>query len=147
MSEVNKTKQVLDNIKSYMANRMGMLAQYKKWDKETAIYGLDQYIADSKNVIPHIDDIKQLSYDDLKSLGFGIWDARSDKTALVLIPIYLLPWLHQEDEIEEIDGEITTIAKADDDVRFGCIAGGFRYTLPDDVFEKIGVDDDYEYEE
>lgn len=137
MSEVNKTKRVLDNIKSYMANRMGMLAQYKSWDKETAIYGLDQYITDSKNVIPHIEDIKQLSYDDLKSLGFGVWAARSDKTALVLIPIYLLPWLHKEDEIEEIDGEITTIAKADDDVRFGCIAGGFRYTLPDDVFEKF----------
>lgn len=56
-------------------------------------------------------------------LGFAKWD---DKTDMLLIPLWLLPFLAEEIEIECIDGERKVMNKSgiDSDNRFGLLAYG-----------------------
>lgn len=65
---------------------------------------------------------QDLSYEEMKELGFGVWDKENP---IRLIPIWLFPFLCDEFESESINGtKYTTLAELDNDHRFGFLAYG-----------------------
>ena len=62
-----------------------------------------------------------LEKDELVDLGFGSWDG-----SLYLIPLWLVPFLNPDIEVESIDGKKERLGDVDNDNRFGCIAAGVR---------------------
>jgi predicted RNA-binding protein with EMAP domain len=68
-------------------------------------------------------DFKEFTLDELKELGFKMWD-----DSIILMPIWALDCLKRGDVVlsisgkEIIIGDVTTLSK---DVRFGCTAYGF----------------------
>jgi hypothetical protein len=67
---------------------------------------------------------------ELFDLGFGNWDG-----GLVLIPLWLLPFLNPNEKVRSITGDYTTIGEADNDHRGGFIAYGFLTLLHDNSEE------------
>lgn len=66
-----------------------------------------------------------LTSEELNTLGFQRWDEESN---LYLIPIWMTKFIQQDIEVTSFMGEKKTLAKADKDHRYGCIAYGVKPT-------------------
>lgn len=65
---------------------------------------------------------QDLSVGEMKELGFGRW---SEESEVMLIPIWLLPFLCEEFEITSISGsKYSKLSEIDNDHRFGLLAYG-----------------------
>lgn len=56
----------------------------------------------------------------LYEFGFGNWDGN-----LVLIPLWVVGFMDENEEVTSISGDKKKLSECDKDVRFGCIAWGF----------------------
>ena len=65
---------------------------------------------------------QDLTLEEMKELGFGKW---SDEDKIMLIPIWLFPFLCEEFESVSIGGtKHSKLSELDTDHRFGCLAYG-----------------------
>lgn len=125
-----------DTVKKNLANRLinfaaiaSQCAAYS-WDSDFIKSELDK---EWRGVPRHgnrvfikleIDDLRLLTKDELYAFGFGNW---SDD--LVLIPLWARHVIANGEIVYDIFGEeyILGVDKIDLDVRFGCLAYGFKY--------------------
>ena len=69
-------------------------------------------------------DPNEMTVDQLDNLGFQKWD---DKSGLLLIPLYVYPFLKDEiicGSISDICARLIKVSEIDTDHRFGCLAYG-----------------------
>ena len=79
----------------------------KKWEDENGSFKIDP---------------NELNSNELKELGFGIWE---DKNDMRLIPIWLFPFLAKKIETIDINGnKYFNLSDIDNDHRFGRLANG-----------------------
>lgn len=64
-----------------------------------------------------------LTEEEMLDLGFGRW---SEESSMHRIPLWLLPFLADEIEVERLNGKKMVMKKSDmdNDTRFGCLAYG-----------------------
>lgn len=111
-------------IRKTIVNRAAEVMAYKNWDSDFCA----KQIRDIPDRIKGDDDFikiqpEKLSREQMKELGFGAWSEESD---LMLIPLWLLPFLADEFSGGCIDGEVRIFKRdeLDSEARFGCIAYG-----------------------
>jgi hypothetical protein len=106
----------------HVVNTVAMTKEYVSWSDKFArsetTEALDYLREKYKGF-----DFGSLSKKELSEFGFGNWDAE-----LMLIPLYLLPCIKEGTELYSISDERIIVGKdvLDNDVRFGCVAYGFK---------------------
>lgn len=113
-------------IKNSLLTRVGEALTYESWSDSFRIENLKDIHATLTRWEKAHGSFKinpqDLSYEEMKELGFAVWDKENP---IRLIPIWLFPFLCDEFESESIDGtKHTTLAEVNNDHRFGCIAYG-----------------------
>lgn len=71
-----------------------------------------------------LNDLTKVPLKDLEELGFRAWDENS---SLLLVPIYFVDALDQNEVVTDIDGKTSRIHQIDLDVRYGLVAYGFHH--------------------
>lgn len=71
-----------------------------------------------------LNDLIKVPLKDLEELGFRAWNENS---SLLLIPIYFVDALDQNEVVTDIDGNTSRIHQIDLDVRYGLVAYGFHH--------------------
>lgn len=128
MSEPEFTvAQKLFIILTWKANGMSMGAAYESWSDFHARKNLTEYWKDSNSVLQNwkfgIEDFKQLTLDELRSLGFRNWDKN-----YWLLPLWLVPQVNHGEGWFDLWEKPTVFNEDTDlDVRGGCIAVCFQY--------------------
>lgn len=128
MSEPEFTvAQKLFIILTWKANGMSMGAAYESWSDFQARKNLTEYWKDSNSVLQNwkfgIEDFKQLTLDELRSLGFRNWDKN-----YWLLPLWLVPQVNHSEGWFDLWEKPTVFNEDTDlDVRGGCIAICFKY--------------------
>lgn len=106
--------------------RAAEVMAYKNWSKEFALEHINDYPDEVKNIDPN-----DMTAEELEERGFGKWDDDSD---IMLIPLWMLPFLPNEVKTTDIMGkDHTKKSEIDNDNRFGYLAYG---VVPKDVREK-----------
>jgi hypothetical protein len=111
-------------IRKAIVNRAAEVMTYKGWSDEFCaeqIREIPEWVKGSENFRPI--HPAELTAEQMKELGFCGW---SEESSLMLIPLWLLPFLADEFEGGCIDGETRTFKRdeLDNDHRFGCLAYG-----------------------
>lgn len=112
-------------IRNTMARVSSEIWAYKSWsDKFCREHVLDtiKHIKDSEFF--HKIDPNRLSFNEVLQLGFGRW---SEESSLMLIPLWLMPFLTESFEGGSINDETPRMLvtnELDNDHRFGCLAYG-----------------------
>lgn len=118
------TVEYLHNLQNVFASRAAQGAAYHSWSdkfarEEVLEFWLNKEGARrlSKN------DILSVNRTQLWELGFGNWDGK-----LILIPLWVYNYIADGEILTSISGEekIKGQDNIDLDVRFGCIASGFK---------------------
>jgi hypothetical protein len=110
----------LQNLKSSIANLAAEAYQYSSWTPEFSRNNIvDTMYTYTEKYTTNL-DFNQV---ELEDLGFQVWDEESN---LMLIPLWLLPFISNGVELTSISGDTATVGTddIDNDVRFGCIAFG-----------------------
>lgn len=119
-----ETFELCKMIRRAIVNRAAEVMAYESWSADFCakqIREIPEWVKGSEN----FSQIRpaELTAEQMEELGFGRW---SDESPLMLIPLWLLPFLADEFEGGCIDGE-SRVFKRDDldnDHRFGCLAYG-----------------------
>ena len=126
MSEEISTFNLCKWIRKALLTRTGEVLCYKSWSNDYCV----KNIREALTKLPAMErfrlvDPNDLTLEETRDLGFGTW---SDESGLMLIPIYLAPFLVDEFQGASINDEkVRTIKhkeKEDTDHRFGCLAYG-----------------------
>lgn len=109
------------------------VAEYRTWTDEFSVKNIRE--AHEEGLLPEYRksnsigtitkaEILSIPVDRLRIYGFGNWDGKLD----LLVPLYLLDYLDDDDEVEDIFEETKKVvdAKLDNDHRGGCLAFGWR---------------------
>jgi len=122
--------EIAKHIMMLILTRAGEVISYD-WDDEISSFNIKDCskFKDEEWFSPI--DPSTLTKEQMIDLGFGAW---SDESELMLIPLWLVPFLKSEIELTSIFGEIevTKISDIDKDHRFGRIAYG---VIPSSVKE------------
>lgn len=117
----------LTHMRGVILNRAASGAAYKAWDDRFARLQVREAWEDSSSE-PYgrrvaVVELCALSDDVLSGLGFGSWDG-----ALRLIPLWAFNYIADGETLTSISGDTKTKGTDDIDldVRFGCIAFGFK---------------------
>jgi hypothetical protein len=107
---------------------------YLKWNDEFCakqIREIPELFADKLQGL----NISKLTEEEMKDLGFGVWD---EDNPMRLIPLWLLKFLPDQIETESIGGEKKILEKStmDNDHRFGCLAYGIIPALNKETDEE-----------
>jgi len=104
--------------RSVVLNRAAEVIAYDSWSDEFARKELRKELPkDAMDIDPY-----ELTMEQMKDLGFARWNYESD---LMLIPLWLLPFLKEDIETESISGnKYSKKSELDTDNRYGCIAFG-----------------------
>lgn len=117
-------KKEIQNCFTWLVNKVSQTIIYD-WNEEYKIRenkeGFDAFY---KELQKHIDFTK-LTVEEVKELGFGKWDDEND---LWLFPLYIVPIIPEGLEVMSISGNKFKYEKdkADNDIRFGCVAYGIE---------------------
>ncbi len=119
-------------IRRMILNRAAEVMAYENWSEEFAagrIRNLPKDLAEKETGKDYFGiQPAEMTDEQLNELGFGRW---GKKTPIRLIPLWLMPFLADEIEVECIDGrKLTRKSQMDNDNRFGCLAYG---VIPSDV--------------
>jgi len=120
-------KNKLDSIRSRVLNGSAMVNEYRSsWGDEYSFKELGIALSNKKSF--GWDEYQPITQSDLKTMdrqslyeyGFGNWDGK-----LIMIPLWLVNFMDQTEEVISIMGNVSTLADCDKDVRGGCLAFGF----------------------
>ncbi|MCD6347649.1 MAG: hypothetical protein J7L96_09545 [Bacteroidales bacterium] len=108
-------------------NRAAEVMVYTSWDDDFATKQIRKFpeeLAKQKNGEDYFGiQPAEMTARQCDELGFSKWD---EENPMRLIPLWLMPFLADEIETENINGEKKLTKKSDmsDDNRFGCLAYG-----------------------
>jgi len=114
-------------LRKIIVNRAAEIMVYQSWENDFSsenIRKLPEKLAASEKGKDLLNiDPCDMSADQMRELGFERWE---DDNPMMLIPLWLFPFLKDEFETDSIDGETGLMRKDDMDVdsRFGCLAYG-----------------------
>lgn len=120
---------IMRNVGVQLMNTIQMGISYSpNWSQEFSYKEVLDLHSHIKSQIPNILEkhLKELTKEELLSLGFKKWD--EDMPDLLLIPLWIYDLIPSGTELISIDG--SKVVKGQDeidlDVRFGCIAYGLE---------------------
>lgn len=119
-------KNEVRNCLTWLANKVSETIIYDNWSKELKIKenkeSFDKFYEELKK---HIDFTK-ITTEEAKELRFQRWD--EEHPNLWLFPLYLVPIIPEGLEVTSISGNKYKYEKdkADNDIRFGCVAYGIE---------------------
>ena len=103
-------------------NRAAEIMAYKNWGDDFCARQIREI---PEKLIPKLGtvNIEDLTKEQMEDLGFGKW---SEENPMMLIPLWLFPFLPEDIEAGCIDGEKRVFKKSDMDTdnRYGCLAYG-----------------------
>lgn len=119
-----EVKGIMHSLRSAILTNAACASAYDSWSDKFSREDIRKAWLGHGYTKLTIDEIKQLSREELYSFGFMRW---SDE--LLVIPLYLFNLIADGEELYCIDGstEIKEAGKIDLDVRGGCIAFGFTH--------------------
>lgn len=122
------TYEKIQHVQNELLIKAASGAAYDKWSNEFARKEIRNAFTDTKDAMRTplgyqftIEEIRGLSDDQLKNVGFRIWDGNH-----WLIPLYLMNYIKRGEQVLCISGHMCLIENADNDHRGGCIAYGFK---------------------
>jgi hypothetical protein len=130
MSDEIDTEALLYTVLRSLANRAAQGAAYSSWSDEFARKEVREVWADKPSIFRErivqrvtVADLQAVPVESLNLLGFGNWD-----DDLTLIPLWAWNYIADGEELTSINGETKRkgVEEIDLDVRFGCIACGFK---------------------
>ena len=119
-------KKEIQNCLTWITNRVSETIIYDNWSDDLKIKQnkevFDTFYSELKK---HI-DITKLTIEEAKELRFRRWD--EELPDLWLFPLYLVPLIPEGLEVMSISGDKFKYEKdkADNDIRFGCVAYGIE---------------------
>ena len=120
----NEQFELAYRIRTIICNRASGVFTYTNWSDDFAAKEIRTLPKDIKGMNGfHTIDPNGFTVEQLKALGFGLWDEESN---LYLMPQWLLPFLPDEIKLGSISGgeEICKRDEIYNDSRFGCLAYG-----------------------
>lgn len=116
------TFEMCSGIRRLIMNTTAEVMNYISWGSEYSykrIMELPEKIK-GKGDFKFIDPT-ELTLDEMKELGFNRW---SSDNPIMLIPLWLMPFIDPKVEVTDIEGEKSLFKDADNDNRYGCLAYG-----------------------
>ncbi len=120
------------NVRSFILDKASQCMQYTSWSKEFIASEMAHAKAKIIEDVGSI-DFHLLSTEELKSIGFNLWD---EESGILLAPLWAYDLLPIGQTMYCINGGSIVVApdyKAagsecyiDNDIRFGCISYGFK---------------------
>lgn len=124
-------QELIDLIKHYkqwLFNELNCYIEYDTWEpSKEALIKARNHILESvfENTLISKEEIDQFSKEQLLDIGFGVWNTENDET-LLLMPLVLTPVFKEDVSVVGIDDEVELLKDTDKDIRYGCIAAGFK---------------------
>lgn len=114
--------------KQWLFTELNCYIEYDSWvPSKEALVKSRNYILETafKNELVSKEEIDQFSKEQLLDIGFGVWNTENNESHL-LIPLTLVPIFKENILVICIDGEEELLKNVDKDIRYGCIAAGFK---------------------
>lgn len=114
--------------KQWLFNELNCYIEYDTWvPSKEALVKARNYVLESvfENQLVSKEEIDQLSKEQLLDIGFGVWNTENNES-LLLIPLVLVPVFKENVLVIGIDDEEEPLKVVDKDIRYGCIAAGFK---------------------
>ena len=114
-------------IRGVILSQASMVIAYDSWSLKYCVdsmRGIENTIKNKNKDLELFDlDPSELISDELLDLDFGRW---SEETNLMLIPLWIYPYVKDGINVEDINGEKFKLdkSKVDTDTRFGCLSFG-----------------------
>ena len=124
-------EELIEKIKWYkqwLFNELNCYIEYDTWvPSKEALVKARNYVLESvfENQLITNEEIDQFSKEQLVDIGFGIWETIDNET-LLLMPLVLVPVFKEDILVIGIDDEEEPLKVIDKDIRYGCIAAGFK---------------------
>lgn len=124
-------EELIEKIKWYkqwLFNELNCYIEYDSWipTKETLVKARKNIVESVfENQLVTKEEIDQLSREQLLEIGFGVWNTENDES-LLLMPLVLVPVFKEDILVIGIDDEEEPLKVVDKDIRYGCIAAGFK---------------------
>lgn len=120
-----KVFELAEKLKDMVTSKAAEIYTYTNWGDEFALSEIRGYPDKIKTMDGFFEiNPNKLTRDEAKRLGFGEW---SEDSELMLIPLWLLPFLVDEfvgGSISNGNSEVVKTNEIDNDQRFGCLATG-----------------------
>lgn len=114
--------------KQWLFNELNCYIEYDTWvPSKEALVKSRNYVLESvfENQLVTKEEIDQFSKEQLVDIGFGVWNTENEES-LLLIPLVLVPVFKEDILVIGIDDEEDLLKYTDKDIRYGCIAAGFK---------------------
>lgn len=114
--------------KQWLFNELNCYIEYDTWvPSKEALVKARNYVLESvfENQLVTKEEIDQFSKEQLLDIGFGVWNTENDES-LLLMPLVLVPVFKEDILVIGIDDEEDLLKYTDKDIRYGCIASGFK---------------------
>ena len=114
--------------KQWLLNELNCYIAYDSWvpSKEALIKSRNYVIEEVfKNELISKEEIDQFSKEQLLDIGFGVWNTENGESHLSM-PLVLVPIFKEDILLTDIFGEEVPLKDMDKDIRYGCIAAGFK---------------------
>ena len=124
-------EELIEKIKWYkqwLFNELNCYIEYDTWvPSKEALVKSRNYVLESvfENQLVTKEEVDQLSKEQLLDIGFGVWNTENEES-LLLIPLTLVPVFKDDVLVIGIDDEEEPLKVIDKDIRYGCIAAGFK---------------------
>ena len=128
---MNNTINAIRMIQMRILTSTAMCVEYDSWSDEFQVKEIARAMSPKSNFgfseIPMIqkEDLEAMTWSELVDFGFVNWGSE-----LLLIPLYLAPFMDPDMELTSIMGKVSTLSECDKDARQGCIAFGIEYPKP-----------------
>ena len=114
--------------KQWLFNQLNCYIEYDTWvPSKEALTKARNYVLESvfENQLITKEEIDQLSKEQLIDIGFGVW-ININNESLLLMPLTLVPVFKEDILVTDIGGKEGLLKDEDKDIRYGCIAAGFK---------------------
>lgn len=114
--------------KQWLLNELNCYIVYDSWEpSKGALVKSRNYVLEAvfENQLVTKEEIDQFSKEQLLDIGFNLWETE-DNESLLLIPSVLVPVFKEDILVIGIDDEEEPLKVVDKDIRYGCIAAGFK---------------------
>ena len=114
--------------KQWLFNELNCYIEYDTWEpSKEALVKSRNYVLESvfENQLVTKEEIDQFSKEQLLDIGFGVWNTENEES-LLLMPLILVPVFKEDILVIGIDDEEEPLKVVDKDIRYGCIAAGFK---------------------
>lgn len=114
--------------KQWLLNELNCYIVYDSWEpSKGALVKSRNYVLEAvfENQLVTKEEIDQFSKEQLIDIGFGVW-ININNESLLLMPLTLVPVFKEDILVTDIDGKEGLLKDKDKDIRYGCIAAGFK---------------------